>query len=301
MSIPAALERSRSGNGGHVWIFFEQAITAELARKLGSTLLTHAMNKRYQIGFDSYDRLFPNQDTLPKGGFGNLIALPLQKAPRTEGNSVFIDQNLIPYEDQWLFLSQLKKLNEEEIKQILKDTTKNYVTSFNHNEKANKDAEDPRNLFSHSQDAEEDTTNKFNSTRVKIVRSNLIFIERIDLSSKLINQIIRLATFPNPEFYKNQAMRLPTYNIPRIINCFEEIPNYLALPRGCFEELLGVLKQNNLTPEIVEEQTLGNPIEANFIGHLTPLQDDVKENYFTITMEFYLLQLLLGKRWSLPL
>ena len=91
-SLPAALERSRSGNGGHIWLFFEEAIPAGLARKLGSHILTETMERRPDIGLDSYDRFFPNQDTLPKGGFGNLIALPLQKQPRARGNSVFLDE-----------------------------------------------------------------------------------------------------------------------------------------------------------------------------------------------------------------
>ena len=103
--VPAVLERSRSGNGGHSWIFFESPIQAATARKLGAMLLTKTMNLRPEIGMDSYDRLFPSQDTMPKGGFGNLIALPLQKKPRERDNSIFVDHNLMPYPDQWYFLS----------------------------------------------------------------------------------------------------------------------------------------------------------------------------------------------------
>ncbi|WP_208629808.1 TOTE conflict system archaeo-eukaryotic primase domain-containing protein [Paenibacillus ferrarius] len=110
MQIPVALERSRSGNGGHIWIFFDQPVEASLARKLGCALLTKTMESRYELGLGSYDRLFPNQDTLPKGGFGNLIALPLQGSPRKDGNSVFVDEGFIPYEDQWSFLSSLEKM-----------------------------------------------------------------------------------------------------------------------------------------------------------------------------------------------
>lgn len=103
-SLTGALERSRSGNGGHIWLFFEEATPARLARNLGSFLLTEAMELRPEIGLKSYDRLFPNQDTLPKGGFGNLIALPLQKQPRLKGNSLFVDEGFTPYPDQWAFL-----------------------------------------------------------------------------------------------------------------------------------------------------------------------------------------------------
>ncbi|HUE87236.1 MAG TPA: hypothetical protein VMO26_14265 [Vicinamibacterales bacterium] len=111
LDLPAALERSRSGRGGHVWLFFEQAIPAALARRLGSHLLTETMEGCPDVGLDSYDRLFPNQDTLPQGGFGNLIALPLQKRPRGHGHSVFLDEHFAPWIDQWAFLASIPKRN----------------------------------------------------------------------------------------------------------------------------------------------------------------------------------------------
>ncbi|WP_334074098.1 TOTE conflict system archaeo-eukaryotic primase domain-containing protein [Paenibacillus sp. A14] len=113
--IPAALERSRSGDGGHIWIFFMENIDAGMARKLGCAILTITMSRRYQVGLCSYDRLFPNQDTLPRGGFGNLIALPLQGVPRKKGNSVFVDDDFQPYEDQWKFLAQIKKIDRQQV------------------------------------------------------------------------------------------------------------------------------------------------------------------------------------------
>ena len=109
--IPAALERSRSGNGGHIWIFFSQPIPAHTARQLGAAIVTETMERRPDIGFGSYDRFFPSQDTMPIGGFGNSIALPLQRSAREHGNSVFIDEDLRPYEDQWAFLSCLPRLS----------------------------------------------------------------------------------------------------------------------------------------------------------------------------------------------
>lgn len=107
--IPAAVERSRSGIGGHVWIFFSEEVPAVLARRLGTAIITKTMAKRYQIDMKSYDRLFPNQDTMPKGGFGNLIALPFQKDAMIRGNSLFIDAHGTPYQDQWTFLSSIRK------------------------------------------------------------------------------------------------------------------------------------------------------------------------------------------------
>ena len=121
MNVAAALERSRSGNGGHVWLFFEEAVPAALARRLGSYILTETMERRPDIGLDSYDRFFPNQDTLPQGGFGNLIALPLQKRPRELGNSVFLDEQGLPYHDQWAFLSTVRKIDRSASRNIVRE------------------------------------------------------------------------------------------------------------------------------------------------------------------------------------
>ena len=121
MDLSAALERSRSGRGGHVWLFFEEAVPAALARKLGSYILTETMERRPDIGFDSYDRFFPNQDTLPHGGFGNLIALPLQKHARGDGNSVFLDDQAVPHRDQWAFLSTVQRIGRAHLEAIARD------------------------------------------------------------------------------------------------------------------------------------------------------------------------------------
>jgi len=117
MNLPAALERSRSGKGGHIWFFFNEAVPAALARKLGAHILTETMERRPDIGLDSYDRFFPNQDTLPQGGFGNLIALPLQRRPRESGNSVFLDERFTPFPDQWEFLSSIRRINRSEVEE----------------------------------------------------------------------------------------------------------------------------------------------------------------------------------------
>ena len=121
LQAPAALERSQSGNGAHIWIFFDQPIPAALPRKLGCALLSETMNAHYQLSFDSYDRLFPSQDTMPKGGFGNLIAVPLQRIRRKAGNSVFLDGNFQPYPDQWAFLSSLKRMSYSSVQQIVQN------------------------------------------------------------------------------------------------------------------------------------------------------------------------------------
>ncbi len=122
--VPAVLERSRSGRGGHVWIFFEAPLPASLARKLGAAILTRTMERRHQLGLDSYDRFFPSQDTMPKGGFGNLIALPLQHMPRAHGNSVFLDADFNPHPDQWAFLAGVRRMTFAEVETLVRDAAR---------------------------------------------------------------------------------------------------------------------------------------------------------------------------------
>ena len=116
--IPISVEISRSGNGAHAWIFFEEPVSASVARKLGSGVLTKTMEQS-NLSFKSYDRFFPNQDTMPKGGFGNLVALPLQGNARKNGNSLFVDKDFIPYSDQWAYLGSVQKLSSERVDELV--------------------------------------------------------------------------------------------------------------------------------------------------------------------------------------
>lgn len=117
--LTPAVERSRSGQGAHVWFFFSESIPAANARRLGSGLLTRTMECRHELAFKSYDRLFPSQDTVPKGGFGNLIALPFQGQAQKNGNSLFVDERFLPYTDQWAFISTLPKITPEQLDECL--------------------------------------------------------------------------------------------------------------------------------------------------------------------------------------
>lgn len=228
LKIPAALKRSRSGNGGHVWIFFENAIPAHLARKLGFTVLTRTMERRHQVGFESYDRFFPSQDTMPKGRFGNLIALPLQYAPRANGNSVFVDQDFQPYKDQWSFLSSHKKMRIEEVETIVREAVLNgTIIGVPKSLTETEDGEDPWTLPPSKTGAQKPVSGRLPS-EVRIVQSNLIYIEKKKLPPAMINRLMRIAAFQNPEFYKAQAMRLPTFDKPLVICCAEDYPGYLA-------------------------------------------------------------------------
>jgi superfamily II DNA or RNA helicase len=269
--VPAFLERSRSGNGGHVWIFFETPIPAALARKLGALLLTTTMNRRPEIGMDSYDRLFPSQDTLPRGGFGNLIALPLQKKPRERNNSVFVDQDLNPYPDQWAFLSSIQKMTLQDLERIVKNVEGEGEITGVRAVVLDETENEPWKLTPSRKYKEIPITGPL-PDYLNLVISNQIYIEKQGLPAPLRNRLIRIAAFQNPEFYKAQAMHLSTYGKPRIISCCEDYPKHLALPRGCLEELLQLLKDLKIKSELIEEYAIGNPLSLKFQGILRPEQ-----------------------------
>ena len=269
--VPAALERSRSGNGGHVWIFFESPIPAGMVRKLGTMLLTNTMSRRPEIGMDSYDRLFPSQDTLPRAGFGSLIALPLQKKPRERNNSVFVDQDLNPYPDQWAFLSSVQKMTQQELEQILKNFQDESEITGVRAVILDENENEPWKMTPSRKYKELPLTVPL-PDQLNLVISNQIYIEKVGLPAPLRNRIIRLAAFQNPEFYKAQAMRLSTFGKPRIISCCEEYQKHLALPRGCIEELNQLLNELKIRTTIRDERVNGNPLSSSFQGILRPEQ-----------------------------
>ena len=271
--VPALLERSRSGNGGHVWIFFERALPATTARKLGCVLLTRTMESRHQIGLDSYDRFFPNQDTMPKGGFGNLIALPLQKLPRANGNSVFVDEEFRPYPDQWEHLASVKRMPAEAVEAVVLEAQRRGDLLGVRVSMGESEVVDPWMLPPSRTRAERTISGPF-PTQVQIVRSNLIYIEKSGLPPAMLNRLLRLAAFQNPEFYKAQAMRLPTFNKPRVIACGDDLANYIALPRGCFVEVGQLFENHRVKTMIRDERFAGRPIDAEFSGQLRPAQLD---------------------------
>lgn len=262
--LPIAIERSRSGHGAHAWIFFKSPIAATLARKLGSALLTYAMNKRHEITFKSYDRFFPNQDTMPRGGLGNLIALPLQKVARTNNNSVFIDANFEPYNDQWEFMTTLRKLSEDEVESLLSKLCNGNELGILKRD----DQEQPQKPWE-TKKAVKLSEDDFAQT-IKIVKANMLFILKSGISHRALNQLKRLAAFNNPQFYKAQAMRMPNYKnrIPRIISCSDETEDYLCLPRGCEADVRAFFEELKIEPEFIEKTNLGRSIEVEFNGRL---------------------------------
>jgi superfamily II DNA or RNA helicase/very-short-patch-repair endonuclease len=271
LDLGAALERSRSGNGGHVWLFFEQAIPAALARKLGAHLLTETMERRPGIGLDSYDRFFPNQDTLPQGGFGNLIALPLQKRPRERGNSVFLDDDLLPHADQWAYLSSLRKIDRATVDRIVAEAERRGRVVGVRVAPVDEDAAAPWALSPSRRRTEPPLTGPL-PEELELVLGDQIYIAKDGLPPGLYNRLVRLAAFQNPEFYKAQAMRLSTYDKPRIISCAEDLPRHIGLPRGCLDEIQELLSTLHIEAVMRDERNTGKPLEAKFQGQLYPEQ-----------------------------
>jgi len=274
LSVPAALERSRSGKGGHIWIFFDRALPAIIARKLGCVILTRTMERRHQIGLDSYDRFFPNQDTMPKGGLGNLIALPLQFEPRKSGNSVFIDSDFHPYPDQWQFLSTIRRMQVDAAEEIIAEAQrKGDLIGVRISITDDEDAQDPWTLPPSRKRKERPIEGPLPKC-VQVVRANLVYVEKKDLPPVMLNRLLRLAAFQNPEFYKAQAMRLSTYDKARVIACGQEFAQHIAVPRGCLTETLALLEAHKIRAEVRDERYAGTAIEAEFQGQLRPFQEE---------------------------
>ena len=264
-NIPCSVERSRSGNGAHVWIFFDNPVLAVKARRLGNAILTEAMSRNGKISFKSYDRFFPNQDTMPEGGLGNLVALPLQGNARKHGNSVFVDENFEPYPDQWEFLLNVGKLSEQLLEDILKKTANIQPLGELSKTSESKSWETPM--------PKEIGRSDF-SSEVIIIRSNMLYIPLNQLSSKVLNHLKRIASFRNPEFYSKQALRLSTYQTPRIISCADIDDEYLALPRGCEDAVIALLREKDVPYRIDDKCNHGKPISVQFNGVLRDNQQE---------------------------
>jgi superfamily II DNA or RNA helicase len=261
LGIPQALEISRSGKGAHIWIFFAAPIPASTARRLGSALVSYTCATTRQLQLASYDRLFPNQDTLPKGGFGNLIALPLQKESRERGATVFVDDAFDPYTDQWRFLYELGRVPVEEIESIIS----RLATDGNVLDVA----------FSGDETAEEPWRHRSTvpvppplPQSVSITLADKLYVEKAHLPQPLLNRLVRLAAFQNPEFYRAQAMRFPVWDKPRVIGCAENYLRHVALPRGCLENLLDLLAAHQIRADLRDERYSGRIVELEFQGEL---------------------------------
>lgn len=271
--LPAALERSRSGNGGHVWIFFAEPVAAARARRLGESLLTRAMELRPELGLDSYDRLFPNQDTLPRGGFGNLIALPLQRGPARRGNSLFVDPaTLAPFPDQWVFLAGRERLASRQLEMVVKAAERaGAVLAVGGGLAEADEGDDPWALPPSGKAVAKRVAGPF-PTSVRVVLGNLVYVDKTGLPAAMLKRIWCLAAFPNPEFHRRQALRFSTRGTPRVAHCAEEFDRQIGLPRGLLDDLRELLRAHGIAVELVDERNPGRPLATAFRGELTPPQ-----------------------------
>lgn len=269
--IPVAVERSRSGNGAHAWIFFEEPIPAASARRLGAFLITDTMERVPDIGFGSYDRFFPSQDTMPAGGFGNLIALPLQGLARSAGNSVFIDESCSPYLDQWAFLSAIEPIARSRVDHLVEEASASGKILGVRIPLVDED-EEPW-LAPPSRRQPTPAISEPLPSAITIVQADQIYILRHALPPPLIARLIRLAAFQNPEFYAAQAMRRSTHDKPRIISCAELTSRHIALPRGCFDAVRDLLVSVGIAVTIEDCRAIGAPIPFAFTGALRSDQE----------------------------
>src|SRR5712671_6835936 len=271
--IPVAIERSRSGNGAHAWIFFQEPIPAASARRLGAFLITDTMERAPDIGFGSYDRFFPSQDSMPAGGFGNLIALPLQGLARSSGNSVFIDESCSPHLDQWAFLSAIGPMPRAKVERLVEEASASGKILGVRIPLVDED-EEPW-LAPPSRRQTPPAIREPLPGAITVVQADQIYLPRHALPSSLIARLIRLAVFQNPEFYAAQAMRRSTHDKPRIISCAELTSHHVALPRGCFDVVRDLLASLGIAVTIEDRRSTGAPIPFAFTGTLRLGQEPV--------------------------
>ncbi len=264
LDVPVALEISRSGNGAHAWIFFSRRVAARDARQLGTALISHTCARKRQLELASYDRLFPNQDTLP-----NLIALPLQRSARERGASIFVDDELQPIPDQWAYLASIKRMEPHDIEPVIMRATSGshpldvtFVTD-----------EDLREPWKRPVRMEQRLSGPMPES-LMVTFSDLLYFEKAQLPQALANRLIRLAAFQNPEFYQAQAMRLPVWNKPRLIGCAENYPDHIALPRGCLDAVQKLCDENGIHWNLNDERFGGQAAKVEFVG---ALRDDQEE------------------------
>ncbi len=270
IGIDVAVERSCSGNGGHAWIFFEQPISARLARSLGTLILAQCSERNLRLSLESYDRFFPSQDYLPKGGFGNLIALPLQKNPRDNGNSCFVDDSFEPWSDQWEYLSKIRRLSGSEVRQILSEYMPQ--TGFSKNDGFEDVAWLTDNKILEKTSGISEKNESLLGEAVECILGPMLTIPIEKLPGRVLAKLKKTASFANPEFYKLQRMRMQTYPHSRFIFSGQISPTEIALPRGVLDEVTKILVSAGAQVVIRDERIARKRIKAEFTGQLTEVQ-----------------------------
>lgn len=271
MGVEVYIERSRSGMGGHAWVFFQEPLPAKTARQLGRLILTRAMTRRHRIGFDSYDRFFPSQDTLPAGGFGNLIALPLQRSSCRSGNTVFVDDNLVPYPDQWEFLSRVRLLSSADVTEVLRDNAPSAPAQPQETGQLSSDLVEAEASI----ETEQDNIKGIHQQPISFVYSHHLAIKIDGMPSSLITAFKRSATFANPKFFELQRMRFSTWNTPSYICCAElsDDGGSMILPRGSLSQCMELAQLAGATVEFADLRQDPQRISVDFTGTLLPPQE----------------------------
>ena len=274
--VPAAIERSRSGNGAHAWIFFRR--TGACCGSPAARSFAHYHSDGSQSGYGLRfldDRFFPSQDTMPAGGFGNLIALPLQAKPRESGNSVFVDDNFLPFADQWAYLSSIRRMPAKDVTALV--ATASEQGRILRVRIPLTDNEDEPWAAPPSRKRSEPRIDGPLPGTIELILGNCVYMDRTDLPPALVSRLIRIAAFQNPEFYAAQAMRLPTFGKPRIISCAELFSKHVALPRGCLDDVRAELDGLGIKTTLRDERQHGSPIGVTFCGELRPEQRQAAE------------------------
>lgn len=250
-NVPAYLERSRSGKGGHVWIFFEQPYPAIRTRKIFISLLEQSGAFSVFDKSSSFDRLFPNQDFHSGKGLGNLIALPLFRKTLEQGNSCFIDyETLIPLADQWNLLSQIKRVSTLELENLYKEHS-NSSESFSQN----------------------DATGK-----LSITLNNLVKISRDGITTPLINFLKEELVFTNSEFIIKKKIGKNTFGTERYFKFVKETENEVIVPRGFIGKLIRFCRENKIEHNFIDKRKKHKPIPIIFNAQLREHQQAVIES-----------------------
>lgn len=264
--INAAVERSRSGNGAHIWFFFLEPMSAKTARDFGSSLIAEAAALNKTITFEAFDRMLPAQSTIPEGGFGNLIALPFQGKAQRQGNSVFVDEQFEPFPDQWLYLSQIKLIPRATVQRLIENAEDKPlgIATVAVANKTKRNVQRPRKRPPL-------TSRDFPST-LPITQADMLYIPEKSLSPAAQLEIRGLATFANPEFFRAQSMHQSVFGKPRLIDLSELRDGCVAIPRGCKERLTRLLDEAGVRVNFSDERKSSKSISVSFNGTLRPEQ-----------------------------
>ncbi len=275
--IDSYIERSRSGNGGHLWVFFCDHVEAHIARKLGIKVLETVMSRTGNSKFESFDRLFPNQDHMPKGGYGNLIALPLQRQSVEKENSVFVDDAFHMYASQTAVLQSIRRYSRTEIVSVLKMFPDVILEDVNDREIEEKDKTLPW-----EKKAEEKIPEDL-PDYINVVLYDKIYVPKAKLHSFLKKKLIGMTVFHNPEYYLARNLRKSVQDIPMWIQCFEEDEDYLMLPVGLETTLSEICESYHVRVESVDKRFAGQPIDVMFYGDLREKQIKAVEEMLAVS------------------